>query len=213
MILKRLLFSTFPLFFLPIVCAETPDMTAAPALKIIENCDGPLVDPDGIVKDTPEYMMRQHMKNSDTIILVCYFEKVFKPYYKEYRMGSERIKRYNGLFIMEKHGRVVQSLKGDIKIGSEFVLQEFYDELPPTASFTADDVRHGKVTRSLTVPVRGDMSYIVFHSRDMKIDNGVITYENRHVDSEYRCSLEYDTSLSKYLKVRPAAIEKNVFEN
>lgn len=205
---------------LPIVCAETPDLSSVPAINVIENCDRPLVDPQKIEDDSPENMMRQLMQRTDTIILVCYFERVFTPLYREYRNhnrkrhgGQKIVREYNGLFMMEKHGRVVQSLMGNIKVGSEFVLREVYDEIPPTATFSREDLMQGKVTQPLTVPMRGEMSYIVFHSKDMEIANGVIFHENRNVDSEYRCSSEYRTSLSKYLRIRPAAIEKNVFEN
>ena len=200
-------------FFLILACfsfafsaeqSESKTICQHKPLKLIEQNDNELVDISDIEEDTPDYMVLQKLKRSDTIILVCFFEVTYTPYVRNTGRGN---KYYPGRFIKDKYGRIVQALKGNISVGEPFVLREF-SEMPPDYPFSKDEVKQGKITQPVSFPLKGDMSYVVFHTNDTQRENGTIIHENRDVDSEFRCFPNFQVRLSRFLKVKPATIER-----
>lgn len=177
------------------------------ALKLIEQNKEDLIDVNNIKEDSADYMLLQKLKTSDTIILVCFFEDLYTPHFKNTISG----KKYTGAFTKDKYGRVVQVLKGNIQVGEVFVLRESYTEMPIVYPYTREDIMQGKITQPVSFPLKGEMSYVVFCIEDTQRENGTIIHENQHVNSEYRCLSDFHVSLSRFLKVKPAAIERQAF--
>lgn len=165
-------------------------------LKVLDYNTEDLIDIKNA--DENELMLLHKLKSSDNIVLVCYFEEVYTPIPRKTCRGEEFV----GHFFQDKHGRVVQVLKGQIRVGEPFIMRK-YAENPDPATYPNDKV--------ITIPSRGKMSYVVFHTKDSRRENGAILHLDLDLDSEYRCHPDFPVRLSRFLKVKPATIEQQAF--
>jgi len=206
--MKRLLsILTCFLFTFYVTLGEQEQFSQYKPLKLIEQNKEDLIDINNVKKDTLYYMVLQKLRESDTIVLVCFFEEIYTPHFKNTIDG----KKYSGLFVKDKYGRIVQVLKGNIHVGETFVLRESYSEIPVNYPFSRDDIMKGKATQSVCYPLKGEMSYVVFHIENSQRVNDTIIHENRFIDSEFRCSPNFHVPLSRFIHVKPATIDQQAF--
>lgn len=195
------------LFAFCITLAEQEQCSQYKPLKLIEQNKDDLIDINDVKEDTSYYMILQKLRESDTIVLVCFFEEIYTPHFRNTISG----KKYSGLFVKDKYGRIVQVLKGNIHVGETFVLRESYSEMPVNYPFSRDDIMTGKATQPVSYPLKGEMSYVVFQIGNSQRVNDTIVHENHFVDSEFRCSPNFHVPLSRFLHVKPATIDQQAF--
>ena len=158
----------------------------------------PLWKEGEIQEDTGELMLSQRLQRADELLLVCYFESKYVPLY------NERNGKFTWHWDLHTKGRVVQSLRGDIPVGSIIEVIQATEETPPGTSYTRKDFDDNKVQEK-TVSEPGILVYLLMERGDVKKEDGIYVYRKLDYLTERRAKF-YTADIERFIKVRPASI-------
>ena len=168
------------------------------AVPLVGEGGPPLWKEGEIQEDTGELMLSQRLQRTDELVLVCYFESKYVPQY------NARNRKLTHLWEIYTKGRVVQSLRGNIPVGSIIEVMQYTDETPPGTSYTPKDFDANKVQEK-TVSEPGVLVYLLMERGDVKKEDGIYLY--RKLDHlRERPAKFFTKDMERFIKVRPASI-------
>ncbi len=168
------------------------------AVPLVGEGGPPLWKEGEIQEDTGELMLSQRLQRTDELVMVCYFESKYVPQY------NARNGKLTRLWEIYTKGRVVQSLRGNIPVGSIIEVMQYTDETPPGTSYTPKDFVANKVQEK-TVSEPGVLVYLLMERKDVKKEGGIYVY--RKLDHlRERPAKFYTADMERFIKVRPASI-------
>ena len=168
------------------------------AVPLVGEGGSPLWKEGEIQEDTGELMLSQRLQRTDELVLVCYFESKYVPQY------NARNGKLTHLWEIYTKGRVVQSLRGNIPVGSIIEVMQYTDETPPGTSYTPKDFDANKVQEK-TVSEPGVLVYLLMERGDVKKEDGIYLY--RKLDHlRERPAKFFTKDIERFIKVRPASI-------
>lgn len=168
------------------------------AVPLVGEGGPPLWKEGEIQEDTGELMLSQRLQRTDELVMVCYFESKYVPQY------NARNGKLTRLWEIYTKGRVVQSLRGNIPVGSIIEVMQYTDETPPGTSYAPKDFVANKVQEK-TVSEPGVLVYLLMERKDVKKEGGIYVY--RKLDHlRERPAKFYTADMERFIKVRPASI-------
>lgn len=170
------------------------------AVPLVGEGGPPLWKEGEIQEDTGELMLSQRLQRTDELVLACYFESKYVPLYNEKK--GRRTLRWD----LHTRGRVVQSLRGNIPVGSIIEVIQETDETPPGTSYTPKDFDDNKVQEK-TVSEPGILVYLLMERGDVKKEDGIYVYRKLDYLTERRAKF-YTEDIERFIKVRPASISE-----
>ena len=168
------------------------------AVPLVGEGGPPLWKEGEIQGDTGELMLSQRLQRTDELVLACYFESKYVPLYNEKK--GRRTLRWD----LHTRGRVVQSLRGNIPVGSIIEVIQETDETPPGTSYTPKDFVANKIQEK-TVSEPGVLVYLLMEREEVKKEGGIYVY--RKLDHlRERPAKFYTADMERFIKVCPASI-------
>lgn len=168
------------------------------AVPLVGEGGPPLWKEAEIQEDTGESMLSERLQRADELVLVCYFESKYVPQY------NARNGKLTRLWEIYTKGRVVQSLRGNIPVGSIIEVMQYTDETPPGTSYIPKDFDANKVQEK-TVSEPGVLVYLLMERKDVKKEGGIYLYRKLDYLTE-RPAKFFTRELERFIKVRPASI-------
>lgn len=132
-----------------------------------EDAEKPLLYPEEMPEGSGEAALYERLKIADVIILVCYFETVYVPS-KDPATG-----KCFPLWIKRTRGRVVQSLRGDIPVGSLFEVRDGDERTPPGIVYTMEAMVRGGGQGSDAPGTGGTALFLGQEKRDPPYGGGI----------------------------------------
>lgn len=147
-----------------------------------------------IVQESQEDVLARHLKNSDTVLLVCVYESRYVPLPE----GKGH------LWDKASQTRIVQTLRGTAPVGGILILHRKDESLPPSGL-----VREEEGHRFISTQEPGYLWYVFLNSKELKQDKqGTLTGS---LSTMFMNPLKIDDedgmdSFRKLLHIEPAKI-------
>ncbi len=166
---------------------------------VAEDSGKPLLQPEDIKEDTPNFMTAQRLRTSDVILLICLYERIYCPEL------SKDGKSFRSFWKITHRGRVVQSLRGNVPLGITFnYVERERCSPPPGRNYKIDDYTNKSIPTEV-IPLHGELVYLFINQQYIKEENGSLIYEMQEPE-QMRYAEFFADDIELFLRIKPAHI-------